>query len=92
MFDSELTCHLAALSKLTLTDEELNNMTADMTGIIALMDKVCEFNPNIQPYTLDEVNYENLRTDNHVPSAKQELILKNAPKVKNNSFIVPKVV
>ena len=43
MFNSDLTKHLAELSKLELTDEELEQMTADMTNIIAIMDKVCEF-------------------------------------------------
>ena len=42
MFNSDLTKHLAELSKLEFTDEELEQMTADMTNIIAIMDKVCE--------------------------------------------------
>ena len=64
MFDSDLTRHLAQLSKITFTDGELQKMTNDMTEIIALMDKVREFNENVDPYTLDAVDYNNLRNDN----------------------------
>ncbi len=92
MFDSNLTRHLAVLSKLSFTDDELEKMTDDMTDIIALMDKVCEFDPSVKPYTLNEVNYRDLRKDNHNPSSDSELITGNAKNVKNNSFVVPKVV
>ena len=42
MFNSDLTKHLAELSKISFTDDELETMTEDMTSIIAVMDKVCE--------------------------------------------------
>ncbi|MDO5398760.1 MAG: Asp-tRNA(Asn)/Glu-tRNA(Gln) amidotransferase subunit GatC [bacterium] len=92
MFDSELTRHLAVLSKLSFTDDELAKMTSDMTDIIALMDKVCDFNPEIKPYALDAVDYKDLRKDNHNPSSETENIISNAKNIKNNSFVVPKVV
>ena len=69
MFDSKMTRHLAELSKLNFTDDELEKMTADMTDIIALMDKVCEFDPSVNPYALDAVDYRDLRNDNHNPSS-----------------------
>ena len=81
MFNSDLTKHLAELSKLEFTDEELEQMTADMTNIIAIMDKV-----------LDAVDYKDLRADEHRNSYPTEEIVKNAKNVKNNSFVVPKVV
>ena len=92
MFDSDLTRHLAQLSKITFTDGELQKMTNDMTEIIALMDKVREFNENVDPYTLDAVGYNNLRNDNAENSNNAEEITRNAKNVKNNSFVVPKVV
>ncbi len=92
MFDSDLTRHLAQLSKITFTDGELQKMTNDMTEIIALMDKVREFNENVDPYTLDAVDYNNLRNDNAENSNNAEEITRNAKNVKNNSFVVPKVV
>lgn len=92
MFDEKLTAHLAELSKLEFTPEELSQMTKDMTDIIALMDKVCDFDPAAAPYTLDSVDYEELRKDTYKDSYPNEKILENADNVKNNSFVVPKVV
>ena len=65
MFNSDLTKHLAELSKLEFTDEELEQMTADMTNIIAIMDKVCEFDTSKPAYALDAVDYKDLRADEH---------------------------
>ncbi|MDR3824860.1 MAG: Asp-tRNA(Asn)/Glu-tRNA(Gln) amidotransferase subunit GatC, partial [Clostridia bacterium] len=92
MFNSDLTKHLAELSKLEFTDEELEQMTADMTNIIAVMDKVCEFDTSKPAYALDAVDYKDLRADEHRNSYPTEEIVKNAKNVKNNSFVVPKVV
>ena len=64
MFNSDLTKHLAELSKLEFTDEELEQMTADMTNIIAIMDKVCEFDTSKPAYALDAVDYKDLRVTN----------------------------
>ncbi|MDY3031616.1 MAG: Asp-tRNA(Asn)/Glu-tRNA(Gln) amidotransferase subunit GatC [Clostridia bacterium] len=92
IFDSEMTKHLAELSKINFTPDELENMTRDMTDIIALMDKVCDFDNSVKPYTLDAVDYADLRQDNYEPSYETEKIVENAKNVKNNSFVVPKVV
>lgn len=92
MFDANLTKHLAQLSKIEFTDEELNKMTEDMTDIISLMDKVCEFKNPVEPYTLDAVDYSDLRSDTHTQSSAPEDITKNAKNVRSNSFVVPKVV
>lgn len=92
MFDEKLTAHLAELSKLEFTPDELSNMTKDMTDIIALMDKVCDFDPSRKPYTLDSVDYADLRKDNYTNSYPNKEILKNASNTKNDSFVVPKVV
>mgnify|MGYP001175303587 CR=1 FL=1 len=78
--------------KLEFTDEELEQMTADMTNIIAIMDKVCEFDTSKPAYALDAVDYKDLRADEHRNSYPTEEIVKNAKNVKNNSFVVPKVV
>lgn len=92
MFDEKLTAHLAELSKLEFTPDELSRMTKDMTDIVALMDKVCDFDPAVKPYTLDSVNYDDLRKDNYKDSYPNNKILENAKNVKNDSFVVPKVV
>ena len=92
MFDEKLTAHMAELSKLSFPPEELTSMTKDMTDIIALMDTVCDFDPEVKPYALSAVDYEDLRADEHSGSYPAERILENAKNVKNDSFVVPKVV
>ncbi|MGN0107641.1 MAG: Asp-tRNA(Asn)/Glu-tRNA(Gln) amidotransferase subunit GatC [Hominilimicola sp.] len=92
MFNSDLTRHLAELSKIEFTDDELEQMTEDMTNIIAIMDKVCDFDTSKKPYALDAVDYNDLRADEHKDSYPTEKITANAKNVKNNSFVVPKVV
>lgn len=92
MFNAEMTRHLAELSKTAFTDSELEKMTADMTDIIKLMDKVREFEGCAEPYTLPPVGCGKLREDKRGESYPAEEITKNATVSKNNSFVVPKVV
>ncbi len=92
MFNTDLTKHLAELSKIKFTDSELESMTNDMTNIIAIMDKVKDFDSSKPAYALGAVNYNDLRTDEYRNSYPTEEITSNAKNVKNNSFVVPKVV
>lgn len=92
MFDIEMTKHLAELSKIAFTEDALNKMTDDMANIIGLMDMVCEFDTSKEPYALEAVSYDDLRMDEHECSYPTDEITKNSHIVKNNSFIVPKVV
>lgn len=92
MPDAKLTRYLAELGQIGFTDGELDKMTADMLNIIALMDKVREFNADEKPYTLDASAYNDLRTDEERSSYPTEKITSNAAEIKNNCFTVPKVV
>ena len=92
MVNEELTRHLAELSKIEFTDSECAAMTEDMKSIIALMDKVCEFDSAKKAYALDAVGYNDLRADKYMDSYPTERITANAKNVKNDSFVVPKVV
>lgn len=92
MFDQKLTAHLAELSKLSFTDAELEKMTEDMTAIAALMDKVRSFEENGKPYAVEPAAYGDIRPDEYRESYRTDDVLKNADKVKNDSFVVPKVV
>lgn len=92
MIDKKLTQHLADLSKINFTDEELEKITVQMGDIINLMDKVKEIDSNNPTYTIEAVNYEDLRADEVAESSPNEDILKNSKETKENSFVVPKVV
>lgn len=92
MVDIKLTKYLAELSKIAFTEEELEKMTGDMADIINLMDKVQEIDPSGKTYALESVSYDDLRTDTVRESFKTEKVLENAAAVKEDSFVVPKVV
>lgn len=92
MFDIELTRHLAELSKIAFTDEELERINAEMGDIIGLMDKVKDFDKNEKTYALDAVAYKELRADEPKESEAADRILSNAKRVQSGSFTVPKVV
>ena len=92
MFDLEKTRHLAELSKLSFSEEELFKMTVQMTDIIALMDEVQKIDKNIPEYTQAAVSYADLRADEAKPSLATGQVLQNAKETKDNSFVVPKVV
>ncbi len=92
MFDENLTKHLAELSKLTFSEEELKRVTLQMSDIIDLMDLVKDIDTNEKTFALPKVNFEDLRCDSSRPSFDTEDIIKNAKAVKDNAFSVPKVV
>lgn len=92
MFDSDITKHLAELSKIEFSEEELIEMTSDMENIIRLMDKVKDFDSNSEPYALDAVDFNSLRKDFHDDSYNTNDLLSNAKITKNKCFVVPKVI
>lgn len=92
MFNNELTKHLAELSKLGFSDSELEKVTKQMSDIIDLMDKVKEIDKNLETFSLPSTDFENLRPDTARESVDTNLIVKNAKSVRDNAFVVPKVV
>ncbi len=92
MFDTDLTKHLAELSKLTFSEEEFLKLTAQMSDIIDLMDMVKDIDPKLKTFSLSSVSYDDLRVDEARDSFVTEDIIKNARAVKDNAFVVPKVV
>lgn len=92
MLDTDLTRHLANLSKLAFTEEELLKMTDDMSDIIALTDVVNDFNEDAPPHKLNAVDYNDLRNDIFEKSNGADEITRGSKHIKNNSFVVPKVV
>ncbi len=92
MADINLTRHLAQLSKIEFTEDELEKISLQMTDIINLMDNVKDFDENEKPFALEPTAYAALRTDKACESFDTGKILQNAKQVRNNSFVVPKVV
>lgn len=92
MFDEKTTRHLAELSKLNYSKEELEKITHEMDEIVALMDTVADFKANGDGFVNDAVAFESLRTDTPADSLPRQDMLANAKGANGKSFIVPKVV
>ena len=92
MFDTKLTAHLAALSKLEFTKEELTRITEEMDSIVALMDTVSDFNEAVDQEMTPPVLISEFRADEPTDSMEREAVLKNAKNKTETFFKVPKVV
>lgn len=92
MVDKKLIAHLAELSKLEITGEELSKLSSDMADIIELMDTVKEADKWINSFGLTETDFDNLRADLPESSFPSAQILSNTKGRRDNAFTVPKVV
>ncbi len=84
--------YLAELSKLEFSENELEKVASDMTGIIGLMDEIKEFDISYDPLKDNKnVHLNGMRKDEIHKSFDTQKILSNAVN-SNNCFFVPKVV
>lgn len=86
--------HVAALSRLHLTEAESEKMTRELNSILGHVDKLNELDTQgVEPTfhvlkTLKNVT----RKDQVIPGVDREAALQNAPAKQNGSFAVPKTV
>lgn len=85
--------HIARLSRLHLTDEEIKFFETQVAQILSFVDKLKEVDvegvePTSHPLTLSNV----FREDEPKPSIPIEEFLKNAPRAKGSFFEVPKII
>lgn len=92
MFDTKLTAHLAELSKLEFTPEELDQITGEMDAIVALMDTVADADVDQEFAAVDATALAELRADEPRASMDRADILANAKEGTDTCFKVPKVV
>lgn len=83
--------HLAELSKLKFTEDELKEFSFDFENLVKLADVVKNAkvvgNKKINSLKLTE-----LRDDEAKESFSNDLILLNSPEVRKDSFVVPKIM
>ena len=84
--------HISALSKLNFTEDEQNEMLAQMTDIIELMDTIKEYDITYDD-TKDhnEIGYMDLREDVPAPSFPTEKLQQNTSP-RDNCYVVPKMM
>ena len=90
MIDRDQVLHVARLARLELSDEEVDRMSGELSGILEHVDKIGEFDlEDVEP--MDHVvALENvLRPDEPRPSLPRERALENAPDTEDGAFRVP---
>jgi aspartyl-tRNA(Asn)/glutamyl-tRNA(Gln) amidotransferase subunit C len=86
----EQVLHVAKLARLRLSDEEIERMSNELSGILDHIEKIDELDlEGVEP-TSHVVTLENvLRPDEPRPSWPREKILEPAPDVADGGFRVP---
>jgi aspartyl-tRNA(Asn)/glutamyl-tRNA(Gln) amidotransferase subunit C len=90
MIDREQVLHVAKLARLRLSDEELERMAGELSGILEHVDRISELDlEDVEP-TTHVIALENvLRPDEPRPSWSREEVLDRAPDPASGSFRVP---
>jgi aspartyl-tRNA(Asn)/glutamyl-tRNA(Gln) amidotransferase subunit C len=93
MIDRDQVLHVASLARLSLSEEEIDKMASDLSGVLAHIEKIRELDlDGIEPTThvVDLVNA--LRPDEPEPSLPVEAVLAAAPDRVDAGFGVPSPV
>ena len=83
--------HLAELSKLQFSDDELVEFSKDFESIISLADTIKNYDVS-GSRVIETKNMNELREDVARPSSSVDILLKNSPIVKNDSIVVPRIM
>ena len=82
--------HVARLARLKLTDEEIERMAGELSGILEHVDRISELDLDGVEPTSHVVELENvLRPDEPRPSWPRERMLEAAPDPADGAFRVP---
>ena len=86
--------HLAQLSNLQLSDEEITNLQADIANILGYVDKLSELNTDGVEPTYQVTGLENVWRDDEVEiqPVTRENLLDLAPEQAEHSIKVPQVL
>jgi aspartyl-tRNA(Asn)/glutamyl-tRNA(Gln) amidotransferase subunit C len=90
MIDREQVLHVARLARLDLSDDEVERMSGELTGILGHIEKIGELDLEGVPPTSHVVEVTNaVRADEPRPSWPRERILEQAPAVRDDGIEVP---
>ena len=90
MIDRDQVLHVARLARLQLTDDEVERMSGELSGILGHIEKIGELDLEGVPPTSHVVDVSNaLRPDEPRASWPRETMLDAAPAVRNDGFEVP---
>lgn len=85
--------HLAALSEINLTDDELTSLTTDIDNIVNYINQLDELDTEGVEPTFQLTGLQNVwREDEIQPQLPREELLNLAPAAEDNQVKVPKVL
>jgi len=85
--------HVALLARLALTDEQVEKLTEELSGVLEHIDDLRLLDlEGVQPTAHPLAMTNRVRPDVVIPGLPRELALKNAPLSDGASFIVPAIV
>jgi aspartyl-tRNA(Asn)/glutamyl-tRNA(Gln) amidotransferase subunit C len=90
VIDREQVLHVARLARLRLSDDEVERMSSELSGILEHVERISELDlEDVEP-TAHVIELENvLRPDEPRPSWPREKVLEPAPDPAGESFRVP---
>jgi aspartyl-tRNA(Asn)/glutamyl-tRNA(Gln) amidotransferase subunit C len=90
VIDRDQVLHVARLARLELTEEELERMAGELSGILEHVDRISELDlEGVEP-TSHVIALENvLRPDEPRPSWSRDDVLERAPDPASGAFRVP---
>ena len=90
VIDRDQVLHVAKLARLELSDDEVERMAKELSGILEHVDRISELDlEGVEP-TSHVVELENvLRADVPLPSLDRDAALANAPDPSDGAFRVP---
>jgi aspartyl-tRNA(Asn)/glutamyl-tRNA(Gln) amidotransferase subunit C len=90
MIDRDQILHVARLARLELSEEEIERMSGELSGILEHVDRISALDLDDVEPTSHVVALENvLRPDEPDPSLPRDLALANAPDPSDGAFRVP---
>jgi aspartyl-tRNA(Asn)/glutamyl-tRNA(Gln) amidotransferase subunit C len=90
VIEREQVLHVAKLARLRLSDEELEKMAGELSGILGHVDRIGELDLDGVEPTSHVIELENvLRPDEPRPSWPLEAVLEQAPDPAEGAFRVP---
>lgn len=88
--DREQVLHVAKLARLRLSDEEVQTMTQELSGILDHIERISELDLEGVAPTTHVVEVANaLRPDEPRPSLPRETVFEQAPATQDGGFLVP---
>ncbi len=90
MIDREQVLHVARLARLRLTDEEVERMSSELSGILDHVERIAALDLDDVEPTSHVIELENvLRPDQPRPSWPRETMVELAPDPADGAFRVP---